>query len=67
VHLLVAHPGVPGTELESLTGPDSVPYRWAAEYRLSDLEVLVDPGIRALIDELGIQLCSLPEALAVAE
>ena len=64
VHLLVAHPGVPGTELESLTGPDSVPYRWAAEYRLSDLAVLTDPDISGLIDELGIRLCSLPEALA---
>jgi chitin disaccharide deacetylase len=64
VHLLVAHPGVPGSELESLTGPDSVPYRWAAEYRLSDLAVLTDPDISGLIDELGIRLCSLPEALA---
>jgi chitin disaccharide deacetylase len=64
VHLLVAHPGVPGTELESLTGPDSVPYRWAAEYRLSDLAVLTDPDISGLIEQLGIRLCSLPEALA---
>lgn len=63
-HLLVSHPGVRSSELESLTGPDSVPYRWAAEYRLSDLEVLTDPGISALIDQLGIRLCSLPEALA---
>jgi hypothetical protein len=64
VHLLVGHPGVPGTELESLTGPDSVPYRWAAEYRLSDLEVLTDPDITGLIDQLDIRLCSLPEALS---
>jgi predicted glycoside hydrolase/deacetylase ChbG (UPF0249 family) len=64
VHLLVSHPAVLSSELESLTGPDSVPYRWAAEYRLSDLEVLTDPDIGALIDELGVRLCSLPEALA---
>ena len=64
VHVLVTHPGVAGSELESLTGPDSVPYRWAAEYRLSDLEVLTDPEVRELVDELGITLCSLPEALA---
>ena len=63
-HLLVCHPGVAGSELESLTGPDSVPYRWAAEYRVSDLEVLTDPEVRALIDDLGIALCSLPEALS---
>ncbi len=63
-HLLVSHPGVAGSELESLTGPASVPYRWAAEYRVSDLSVLTDPEVRALIGELGIRLCSLPEALA---
>jgi hypothetical protein len=65
VHLLVSHPGVPSSELESLTGPESVPYRWAAEYRVSDLEVLTDPDVSALIDQLGIRLCSLPAALAV--
>lgn len=63
VHLLVCHPGVASSELESLTGPDSVPYRWAAEYRISDLEVLTDPQVRELVDHLGITLCSLPEAL----
>jgi len=66
VHLLVSHPGVPGSELESLTGPDSVPYLWAADYRVSDLEVLTDPEVRAMIDQLGIRLCSLPEALGPA-
>jgi predicted glycoside hydrolase/deacetylase ChbG (UPF0249 family) len=63
-HLLVCHPGVDSSELDSLTGPHSVPYRWAAEYRLADLEVLTDPQIRDLIGELGIRLCSLPEALS---
>lgn len=63
-HLLVCHPGVESSELDSLTGPDSVPYRWASEYRLSDLEVLTDPEIRELINELGVRLCSVPEALA---
>ena len=62
-HLLVSHPAVDSSELSSLTGPDSVPYRWAAEYRLSDLSVLTDPEVRELIDALGITLCSLPEAL----
>jgi hypothetical protein len=63
VHLLVCHPAVASSELESLTGPDSVPYRWAAEYRLSDLDVLTDPEVRELIEDLGIALCSLPDAL----
>ena len=65
-HLLVCHPAVESSELASLTGPDSVPYRWAAEYRLSDLAVLTDPDVRRLIDDLGIRLCSLREALAPA-
>jgi hypothetical protein len=65
-HLLVCHPAVESSEHASLTGPDSVPYRWAAEYRLSDLAVLTDPDVRRLIDDLGIRLCSLREALAPA-
>jgi chitin disaccharide deacetylase len=62
-HMLVCHPGEEGPELESLTHPSSVPWRWAAEYRYSDLEVLTDPEIADLINQLGIRLCSLPEAL----
>lgn len=62
-HLLVCHPGVASSELESLTGPDSVPYRWAAEYRLSDLAVLTDPEVRDLVAALGIALSPLPQAL----
>ena len=62
-HVLVSHPGADSRELGSLTGPDSVPYRWAAEYRVSDLAVLTDPDVRELVSELGITLCSLPEAL----
>lgn len=65
-HLLICHPGVTSSELESLTGPESVPYRWAAEYRVSDLDVVTDPDVRELIDDLGIALCSLPETLSGA-
>lgn len=64
VHLLVSHPGVPSSELESLTGPASVPYRWAADYRISDLAVVTDPEVRDTIEQLGISLCSLPGALS---
>jgi len=63
-HVLVSHPGVDSRELGSLTGPDSVPYRWAAEYRVSDLAVLTDPDVRELVNELGITLCPLPQAMA---
>jgi chitin disaccharide deacetylase len=67
VHLLVCHPGVPSSELDSLTGPASVPYRWAADYRMSDLAVVTDPEVKELIAELGIRLCSLSEALSSTE
>lgn len=63
-HMLVCHPGVGGSELESITGPQSVPWLWAAEYRVADLQVLTDPDVRDTIDNLGIKLCSLPEALS---
>jgi chitin disaccharide deacetylase len=63
-HLLVSHPGVESSELDSLTAPDSVPHPWAADYRNSDLKVLTDPEVRGVIDELGISLCSLPDAIS---
>jgi predicted glycoside hydrolase/deacetylase ChbG (UPF0249 family) len=63
-HMLVCHPGVGSSELESLTGPQSVPWLWAAEYRVADLRVLTDPEVRDLIEKLGIRLCSLSEALS---
>jgi chitin disaccharide deacetylase len=63
-HVLVCHPGVDSAELDSLTGPASVPYRWATEYRRSDLDVLTDPDIRQLVDDLGISLCSVAEAVS---
>jgi predicted glycoside hydrolase/deacetylase ChbG (UPF0249 family) len=63
-HLLICHPAVQSAELESLTAPGSVPYRWAAEYRLSDLAVLTDPEVRELIGSLGITLCTLGQLLS---
>jgi chitin disaccharide deacetylase len=63
-HLLICHPGVESSELVCLTGPESVPYRWAAEYRLSDLAVLTDPEVSELIGKLGITLCSLRQLLS---
>ncbi len=59
LHLLVCHLAVPGPEIASLTGPDSIPYRWAEEYRKSDLEVVTDPEIRQAIQDLGIELTSV--------
>src|SRR5215469_5386319 len=47
LHVLVVHPAVGGPEIASLTGPESVPYRWAEEYRIADLELLTDPEVAA--------------------
>jgi chitin disaccharide deacetylase len=65
-HVLICHPAVDSPELRSLTGPDSVPYRWAAGYRVSDLEVLTDPDVRELVEELGITLCTVADLTAAA-
>lgn len=56
VHLLNAHCATPGDELASITRPGSDTFRWAEEYRRSDLEVLTHPEVRAAVDRLGIQL-----------
>lgn len=63
-HLLVVHPGVGGPELASITGPDSVPYRWAEEYRIADLDVLTDAEVAALISERGIELTTAAKTIA---
>jgi chitin disaccharide deacetylase len=63
LHMLVVHPGVAGPELSSITGPDSVPYRWAEEYRIADLEVLIDPDIAKLVQDRGIELTSVAKTI----
>jgi predicted glycoside hydrolase/deacetylase ChbG (UPF0249 family) len=62
VHLLVCHPGMPGEELSSITAPEHPDWKWAEEYRASDLDVLTDPDVRAAIDRLGIELVSVSTA-----
>jgi predicted glycoside hydrolase/deacetylase ChbG (UPF0249 family) len=62
VHLLVCHPGSPGAELSSITGPDSSPWRWAEEYRATDLAVLTDSEVADAVARLGIELVSVSTA-----
>jgi predicted glycoside hydrolase/deacetylase ChbG (UPF0249 family) len=64
LHVLVVHPAVAGPEIASITGPDSVPYRWAEEYRIADLDVLTDPEVAATIRARGIELTTAGRALA---
>jgi hypothetical protein len=63
-HLLVSHCAVPGPEISSITAPDSGPFRWAEEYRKSDLEVLTSPETRAAIEGRGIELVSVTQAFS---
>lgn len=63
-HMLVTHPAVGGPEIASITGPASVPYRWAEEYRIADLELLTDPDVAALISDLGIDLTTAAQTIA---
>jgi hypothetical protein len=64
VHMLVVHPAVAGPEIASLTGPDSIPYRWAEEYRIADLELLTDPEVAALVRARGIELTTVGASLS---
>lgn len=58
-HLLVTHPAVGGPELSSITSPESSPWRWAEEFRISDLDVLTDSEVHQTLEELGIRLTSV--------
>jgi hypothetical protein len=58
-HLIVSHPAVLDVELAAITAAGSQPAPWAAEYRVSDLDVLTDPAVRTAIDDLGIHLVAL--------
>lgn len=64
VHMLVVHPAVAGPEIASLTGPESVPYRWAEEYRIADLDLLIDPEVAAMVRARDIELTSVGQTLA---
>ena len=59
VHLIVTHPAIASDELRSITPQDAHNAPWTEEYRISDLEILTDPEVRARIDELGITLQSV--------
>jgi hypothetical protein len=63
LHMLVVHPAVGGAEISSITGPDSIPYRWAEDYRIGDLEVLTDPDVAKLVHDRGIELTSVAQTI----
>lgn len=45
--------------MASLTGADAIPYRWAEEYRMSDLETRMNPEVRFAVRGLGIEPISV--------
>jgi predicted glycoside hydrolase/deacetylase ChbG (UPF0249 family) len=65
-HLLVSHPAVDSAELRAMSGPDERLVAWSVTYRLSDLDVLTDPDVRAAVDSLGIELTTVSELAGTA-
>jgi chitin disaccharide deacetylase len=62
LHLLVSHCAVDEPELRALARPDSPVLPWAREYRVSDLAVLTDRGVRQQVGRRGIQLVNIATA-----
>jgi len=48
-------------ELRSIARPDAENYCWAQENRTSDLAVVLEPGVAARVDGLGIELVSVED------
>jgi len=58
-HYLCTHPGTAGIELASITRPEAPNFRFAEEYRVSDLDVLTHSAVRDRIDARGIELTTV--------
>lgn len=61
LHYLCTHPAVASPELSAIAKPDAQNADWADRFRVSDLEVLTDPDIRAAIEGRGIELVSVAD------
>ena len=64
LHLLYGHCAVDSAELSALASPSHPEYLWTREYRVGDQAVLCDPEVREAVEENGIELVSLAEALS---
>lgn len=58
-HFLCTHPALASEELRAITPEDRENHVWAEANRVSDLEVLCDDEVRALIDARGIALVAV--------
>jgi predicted glycoside hydrolase/deacetylase ChbG (UPF0249 family) len=55
-HMVMAHPGVAGPELQALTDPGAPDHDWAERIRVADLDALCAPEVRAAVERKGIKL-----------
>jgi hypothetical protein len=58
VHFVCCHLAVRSSEMRAVSSAGSP---WAEEYRATDLDAVLAPGLRELCDEHGIQLISLKD------
>jgi predicted glycoside hydrolase/deacetylase ChbG (UPF0249 family) len=58
-HMVMAHPGVPGPELQALTDRDAESSVWAETYRKRDLAALTAPEVRQVVERRGIELVAV--------
>jgi predicted glycoside hydrolase/deacetylase ChbG (UPF0249 family) len=58
-HMVMAHPGVAGPELQALTDRGSESSVWAETFRKRDLEALCAPEVRAVVERRGIELAAV--------
>ncbi len=60
---LFGHAAVDGPELDALCSPEHPSRRWARDWRVSDLQLYLDPGLPAEFERRGFKLVRLREAL----
>ena len=60
-HFVMAHPGVPGPELQALTDRDAPDSIWAEAFRKRDLEALCAPEVRQVVERRGIDLVAIKD------
>jgi predicted glycoside hydrolase/deacetylase ChbG (UPF0249 family) len=61
-HLWMVHAAEDHSSLDALCSPDFFARNWARPFRAADMALLMDPMIRDLIEELGIQRISVDRA-----
>jgi predicted glycoside hydrolase/deacetylase ChbG (UPF0249 family) len=58
-HMVMAHPGVAGPELQALTDREAENSVWAELFRKRDLEALCAPEVRQVVESRNIELISV--------